>query len=68
MKHQAPLASRALRSIPAGSFLRFDPTTQEMELVGPDGAPLAVEQQRSFFHELPETMRATLKACLLHSA
>jgi hypothetical protein len=59
-------ASRALRSIPAGSFLRYNRATYEMELVGGDGVPLAVETQRSFFAQLPEVTLATLKASLLH--
>lgn len=65
--HNSP-ASRALRSFPLGSFLRYDPTTHEMELVGSDGLPLPAEKQRSFFLQLPETTRATLKASLLHCA
>jgi hypothetical protein len=59
-------ASRALRSIPTGSFLRYNPATYEMELVGVDGVPLAAETQRTFFAQLPEVTLATLKASLLH--
>ena len=36
--------------------------------MGRDGCPLAAEQQRSFFAQLPEVMLATLKASLLHCA
>jgi hypothetical protein len=59
-------AARALRSIPAGSFLRHNPATYEMEVVGGDGVPLATEKQRTFFAQLPEVTLATLKASLLH--
>jgi hypothetical protein len=59
-------ASRALRGIPAGSFLRHNPTTSEMELVSGDGIPLPGELQRRFFAQLPEVTLATLKASLLH--
>lgn len=61
-----PSVSRALPSIPAGSFLRHDPLTSELELVGPDGAPLTLEQQRAFFSQLPEVTFATLKASILY--
>ena len=61
-------AARALHSIPAGSFLRYNPETKEMELLGRDGLPLAAEKQHTFFALLPEVTRATLKASLLHGS
>jgi len=60
-------ASRALQSIPAGSFLRHNPITTELELVGYDGMPLAAEKQQSFFSQLPEVTVATLKVSILYS-
>jgi hypothetical protein len=59
-------ASRALLSIPAGSFLRHNSTTRELELVGSDGAPLTPEQQQAFFSQLPEVTVATLKVSILY--
>jgi hypothetical protein len=64
--HSQRSASRAVRSMPAGSFLRYNPATYEIEVVSRDGLPLAVEQQRTFFAQLPEVTLATLKASLLH--
>jgi hypothetical protein len=63
----ALLMSRALRSIPTGSFLRHNPITSELELVGRDGTPLAAEEQQSFFSQLPEVTVATLKVSILYS-
>ena len=60
------IEGRALKSIPAGSFLRYDPTTREMELVNRDGVPLTAEHQHSFFSQLPEVTLATLKASIIH--
>lgn len=60
------IARRALKSIPAGSFLRYDPTTREMELVSRDGVPLTAERQQSFFSQLPEVTLVTLKASIIH--
>jgi len=59
-------ASRALQSIPAGSFLRRNPITSELELVGCDGMPLSTETQQSFFSQLPEVVAATLKVSILY--
>jgi hypothetical protein len=69
MKHtHQGSAWRALRSLPPGAFLRTNPTTDEMELVDRDGRPLAAEQQRCFFAQLPEVTLATLQASLRHCA
>jgi hypothetical protein len=66
MKAQSKLsASRAFLSMPAGSFLRHNPITSELELVGFDGMPLAVEIQQSFFSGLPEVTIATLRVSIL---
>ena len=65
---QQSSAARALHSIPAGSFLRYNPATQEMELLSRDGLPLTAERQHTFFALLPEVTLATLKASLLHGA
>ena len=59
-------AARALRAIPAGSFLRYNATTAAMEVIGRDGRPLAAERQHRFFAQLPEVTLATLKASMLH--
>jgi len=61
-------ASRALRSLPSGLFLRANPTTDKMELVDRDGQPLAAEQQLRFFAQLPEVTLATLQASLRYCA
>ncbi len=61
-----PSTLQALRSIPAGSFLRYNSASYEMELVGRDGSPLAADKQRTFFAQLPEVTLATLKASILH--
>ena len=67
MKRTAkPSTLQALQSIPAGSFLRYNPVSYEMELIGRDGSPLAAEKQRTFFAQLPEVTLATLKASILH--
>ena len=58
-------AVRALRSIPAGSFFRYNAATAEVEVVGRDGQPLAPEQQQRFLAQLPEVTLANLKAGLL---
>lgn len=60
--------SQALQTIPPGSFLRTNPATYEMELVGRDGLPLAEDKQRIFFAQFPEVTLATLKASLLHGS
>lgn len=58
--------SRAPLTMPAGSFLRHNPTTHELELVGRDGAPLSPEAQQAFFAQLPEVTVATLKVSILY--
>ena len=58
-------AARALRSIPAGSFLRYN-AADELEVVARDGRPLAADQQQRFLAQLPEVTLANLKVGLLH--
>ena len=58
-------AAHALRSIPAGSFLRYNAAVAEIEVLDRDGRPLAPETQERFLAQLPEVTLANLKAGLL---